>query len=255
MTRWTEFDEPAFLARLRDGDQAAYRTLIHRFHRSLTSMANSVIGSAAQAEEVAQDTWLAFYNGIGRFEGRSSIVTWLFTILMNRARTRAGRERRLVALPPGFDGTAAEERAVPLSAFKPDGHWIEAPRLWDDISPERVIGGRQLWDHVMDLVETLPSGQKAVLILRDIEGQSAEDTCEVLQISAENQRVLLHRARGRVRLAIDALTRPEARKPVVSRAVRSAPTARGGAGIAGRLVELARRIALRLHTGAACLVG
>lgn len=251
MTRWTEFDEPAFLERLRDGDQAAYRTLIRRFHRSLTSMANAVIGSTAQAEEVAQDTWLAFYSGIGRFEGRSSVITWLFTILMNRARTRASREKRLVGLPPGFDGSAGEDRTVPLSAFKPDGHWIEAPRLWDDISPERVIGGRQLWDHVMEVVETLPAGQKAVLIMRDMEGQTAEDTCALLQISAENQRVLLHRARGRVRLAIDALTQPGPRQPVPAVA-RQASGPRRNRGTTAHLKLLVQQLASLLGIGAVC---
>ena len=115
MTRWTEFDEPAFLERLRTGDQAAYRALIRRFHQPLTSMAHSIIGSMAQAEEVAQDTWLAFFSSIGRFEGRSSVVSWLFSILMNRARTRASQEKRLVALPPGIDGASSQERAVPLT--------------------------------------------------------------------------------------------------------------------------------------------
>lgn len=243
MRRWTEFDDPAFLGRLRGGDQAAYRALIRRFHRSLINMANSVIGSAAQAEEVVQDTWLAFFTGVGRFEGRSSIVTWLFTILINRARTRASRERRLVALPPGFDGLGTEERAVPLSAFQPDGHWIETPRLWDDLDPERVLGGRQLWDHVMEVIETLPAGQRAVLIMRDIEGQGAEETCTLLEISAENQRVLLHRARGRVRQAIDTLTRPApVADPTIGPSARAAPIpARRGSRLGRRWVALLAR--------------
>lgn len=161
-------------------------------------MAASVIGSQAQAEEVVQDAWLAVFSGIGRFEGRSSLATWLFTIVLNRARSRATRERRLVALPAGMDGAEPGERGVPLSAFKPDGHWDEAPRLWDDINPERIIGGRQLWDHVQLEIERLASGQRAVLVLRDMEGLTAEETCAMLNISAENQRVLLHRARSRI---------------------------------------------------------
>ncbi|HEX2939739.1 MAG TPA: sigma-70 family RNA polymerase sigma factor [Rhodopila sp.] len=230
MTQWAEFDEPGFLQRLRSGDQAAYRTMIRRFHRALTSMAYSVIGSSAQAEEVTQDTWLAFFSAIDRFEGRSSVVTWLFTILMNRARNRASSEKRLVALPDGFDGASGEDRAVPLSAFKPDGHWIEEPRLWDDIDPERVIGGQQLWQHVTAALEALPPAQKSVLILRDIEGQSAEETCALLQISPENQRVLLHRARGRVRQAIDAVTQSGSSRPqpqvAAAARIRPAPSTR-----------------------------
>lgn len=235
MMTWTKFDDPAFLDRLRNGDEAAYRAMIQRFNRSLVNMAASIIGSVAQAEEIAQDTWLAFFRDIGRFEGRSSITTWLFTILLNRARTRASRERRLVGLPADFDGVGSDERAVPLSAFQPDGHWAEAPRLWDNIHPERVVGGRQLWDHVMTVVEDLPAGQRAVLVLRDIEGQTAEDTCTLLEISPENQRVLLHRARGRIRLAIDQLTQPSGMPATVKRRARSLRS-RAGNGVLRRLL-------------------
>ena len=204
--RQTEFDDPAFLARLRQGDQAAYRLLIRRFHVSLTSVAASIIGSRAQAEEVVQDAWLAVFSGIDRFEGRSSLTTWIFSIVLNRARTRIGREKRLVGLPSILDGSAPGERAMPATSFKPDGHWVEAPRLWDEISPERIVGGRQLWDHVQDLIERLPTGQRAVIILRDMEQRDPEEICQLLAISAENQRVLLHRARARLRQAIDELT-------------------------------------------------
>jgi RNA polymerase sigma-70 factor (ECF subfamily) len=221
--RQGEFDDPAFLARLRQGEPAAYRTLIRRFHSSLVGVAASIIGSRAQAEEVVQDAWLAVFSGIGRFEGRSSVVTWLFSIVLNRARTRASREGRLVGLPALMEGTPPGERAVPLSAFKPDGHWVEAPRLWDELDPERIIGGRQLWDHVQEVIGRLPAGQRAVIILRDMEGRDAEEACELLAISAENQRVLLHRARGRIRQAIDALTGTEAKAAPAVRRTASRP--------------------------------
>jgi RNA polymerase sigma-70 factor (ECF subfamily) len=201
----TEFDAPAFLALLRQGDEAAYRRLIRRFHGSLVGVAASIIGSRAQAEEVVQDSWLAVYAGIGRFEGRSSLVTWLFSIVLNRARTRATSEGRTVGLPALMDGSPPGERAVPAGAFLPDGHWIDEPRLWDEVNPERIVGGRQLFDHAMDCIERLPAGQKAVIILRDLEGRAAEEACALLSISPENQRVLLHRARGRVRQTLDAL--------------------------------------------------
>jgi RNA polymerase sigma-70 factor, ECF subfamily len=200
-----DFDDPAFLARLRAGDGGAYRQLIRRFHASLVSVANSIIGSRAQAEEVVQDAWLAVFNSIDRFEGRSSLATWLFSIVLNRARTRAGREARLFALPGVLDGAQGNERAVDVTEFQPDGHWIDAPRLWDELSPERVVAGRQLWAHVQEAIERLPAGQRAVIILRDMEGRDAEEACTLLGISAENQRVLLHRARGRIRKTIDAL--------------------------------------------------
>ena len=203
-TRRSEFDDPDFLARLRRGDGTAYRQLIRRYHASLVGVATSIIGSHAQAEEVVQDAWLAVHGNIGSFEGRSSLATWLFSIVLNRARTRATREARLVGLPE-LDGGEPNERAVPLSAFQPDGHWVEAPRLWDEVSPERIVGGRQLWDHVQAAIERLPAGQRAVLILRDMEDCAAEEACALLGISAENQRVLLHRARGRIRATVDTL--------------------------------------------------
>ena len=201
----TEFDDPGFLERLRNGDQGAYRSLIRRFHGSLVGVASSIIGSRAQADEVVQDTWLAVFSNIGRFEGRSSLSTWLFSIVLNRARTRISREGRTVALPAILDGSQPGERGVDASAFKADGHWIEAPRLWDEISPERIVGGRQLWQHVQEAIEKLPAGQRAVIILRDMEGKESEEICALLAISPENQRVLLHRARARIRKAVDAL--------------------------------------------------
>ena len=203
--RQTEFDDPAFLERLRQGEETAYRTLIRRFHGALVGVAASIIGSRAQSEEVVQDAWLAVFAGVGRFEGRSSLVTWVFSIVLNRARTRARREGRLVGLPTLMEGTPSGGRAVDVAEFKPDGHWLEAPRLWDELNPERIVGGRQLWDHVQDAIQRLPAGQRAVIILRDMEGRDAEETCALLEISAENQRVLLHRARGRIRASIDAL--------------------------------------------------
>jgi RNA polymerase sigma-70 factor (ECF subfamily) len=196
----TEFDDPAFLDRLRRGEPEAYRRLIRRFHASLVSVAASVIGSHAQAEEVVQDAWIAVFSGIGRFEGRATLGTWLFSIVLNRARTRRGREIRLVALPAEGD-----EGGGDAARFKADGHWLEFPRPWDELDPERLVAGRQLWDHVRAEIDRLPAGQRAVITLRDIEGQDAETTCELLDISAENQRVLLHRARMRVRDTIDLL--------------------------------------------------
>ena len=225
--RQTEFDEPEFLARLRRGDEQAYRALIRRFHGSLIGLAASIIGSRAQAEEVVQDGWLAVLSGIGGFEGRSSVVTWLFSIVLNRARTRATREGRLVGLPALMEGTPPGGRAVDVSEFKPDGHWIEAPRLWDQIDPERIVAGRQLWDHVMEAIDRLPAGQRSVIILRDIEGCEAEEACTLLGLTAENQRVLLHRARGRVRQTIDAVT--GAPRPA---AAAAPPRRRGGAATA-----------------------
>ena len=240
--RQTEFDEPEFLARLRQGEERV-RTLIRRFHGSLVGVAASIIGSRAQAEEVVQDAWLAVFAGVGRFEGRSSLITWVFSIVLNRARTRVRREGRLVALPALMEGTPPGGRAVDVTEFKPDGHWLEAPRLWDLLDPERIVGGRQLWDHVQDAIQRLPAGQRAVLILRDMEGREAEETCTLLEISAENQRVLLHRARGPIRATIDALTGAAQATPASVPATR-----RGRRRTAGmhRLILLAHYCCSRL---------
>jgi hypothetical protein len=150
---------------------------------------------------------------------------------MNRARTRISREGRLVGLGFLMEGTSPTERGVPLSEFKPDGHWAEAPKLWDELNPERIVGGRQLWDHVQGVIDRLPAGQRAVILLRDMEGRDAEETCAVLEISAENQRVLLHRARCRIRQEIDTLVGAEpVRRAVPARRAR-------GAGIVARVMR------------------
>ena len=239
--RPTEFDDPQFLERLRQGDSSAYRILVRRFHTSLVRFAASIIGSHAQAEEVVQDSWLAVCSGVGKFEERSSLVTWIFSIVTNRARTRISREGRLVGLGALMEGTAPHERGVPLSEFKPDGHWAEAPKLWDELNPERIVGGRQIWDHVQAVIDRLPSGQRAVILLRDMEGRDAEETCALLEISAENQRVLLHRARSRIRQEIDTLI---GTAPVSSGAsvhpVRDAKTGSGGNRVTRLLHVLAR---------------
>jgi RNA polymerase sigma-70 factor, ECF subfamily len=207
LARPTEFDAPEFLARLRCGEAQAYRVLIRRFHGTLIRFATSIIGSRAQAEEVVQDAWLAVFSGIGAFEGRSSLVAWVFRIVLNRARTRITREGRLVGLPALTEGSSPGGTAGDVSESRPGGHWSEASRLCDEISPERICGGRQLWNHVTQAIDRLPSGQRAVItIWRDTEGCEAADACKLLGIAAGSQRVQLHRARNRIRQTIDAVT-------------------------------------------------
>ncbi len=203
------FDTPEFLARLRAGDETAYRRLVRRYHGAMVGLAQGVIGSRAQAEEVVQDTWFAVFRNIASFEGRSSLAGWLFTIVRNRARTRITSEGRTVALPE-MEGTG---RAVGMENFTPNGHWAELPALWDEINPERIIGGRQMWEIVHETIQTLPAAQQATIMLRDIEGQSSEAVCDLLGVSEANQRVLLHRARGRVRAAIDVAMGTPQRQP------------------------------------------
>ena len=164
-------------------------------------------GSRAAAEEVVQDTWLAVLSGLDRFEGRSSLKTWVFRILVNRAKTQALQDRRIVpfsALGAG-DG---EGPAVPPERFRPPndprwpGHWSVPPEGWAGQPEERLLAAESM-AVVRETIEALPPSQRAVITLRDIEGWPAEEVCAVLQLSQGNQRVLLHRARSRVRAQLE----------------------------------------------------
>jgi RNA polymerase sigma-70 factor (ECF subfamily) len=247
-----ELDSLAFIELLKQGDQAAYRRLIRRFHGSLVGVASGIIGSRAQAEEVVQDAWLAVFSGIARFEGRSTLASWVFTIVLNRARSRISRESRTVALPAILDGSQPGERVVDGAAFAADGHWRDAPRLWDELDPERLVGGRQLWDHVLEIIERMPSGQKAVIILRDIEGRDGEEICALLGISPENQRVLLHRARCRVRSGIDALVGGTVARVQTPTSAPGGKAKRGGLAFLAWLSQFAGNLYPPMKSRTAC---
>ena len=166
------------------------------------------VPSRAVAEEVVQETWLAVIRGIDSFEGRSSLKTWLFRILSNRAKTRGAREARTIAM----SALAGDEHAVDPDRFLPADHaeapgwWSSYPTAWPE---ERLLAG-EVRDVIEEAVEDLPEGQRAVIALRDIEGWSSDETCDALGITAGNQRVLLHRARSRVRSALEEYMDEEA---------------------------------------------
>lgn len=178
---------------LRAGDEQAFRDLVMRYHARLLRFAESFVPSRAIAEEVVQDTWLGVVRGIDRFEGRASVKTWLFRILANRARSTGLRESRST---PIDDDDLLEGR------FDVNGHWRHAPVPWDDGVESRLLAV-QLSDRVRELLPELPAPQRHVFVLRDIEGLEAEETCELLGVSAGNQRVLLHRARARMRSLLE----------------------------------------------------
>jgi len=194
---------------LQAGDEAVFAAMVERYHPSLVRLALSFVREQSVAEEVAQETWLAVLQGIGRFEQRSSFQTWLFRILTNRAKTRGQREARSVPMSSLGSGVEdADEPAVDPDRFRPPdasqwpGGWAEPPRSWGD-NPEQRLLAAETRRLILDVIAGLPTGQRAVITLRDIEGLSAEEVCNVLELTDTNQRVMLHRARSKVRQALE----------------------------------------------------
>jgi RNA polymerase sigma-70 factor (ECF subfamily) len=181
-------DEDAVLVeRLRAGEEAAYVDLVTRYQPQLLRLAEATVGSRAVAQEVTQDTWLAVLRGVDRFEGRSSFKTWLFHVLLNRARTAAGKEQRA-----GRPDDTVDER------FDQQGAWAEPPEPWADRADDRLIAA-DLAAQVKALLPRLPEAQRQVVLLRDVEGLPPAEVCRLLDITDGNQRVLLHRGRARLR--------------------------------------------------------
>jgi RNA polymerase sigma-70 factor, ECF subfamily len=190
---------------LRAGDEAAFVELMRRYGASMLRIAQMYVRTRAVAEEVVQEAWLAVFRGIGRFEGRSSLKTWLFRILTNTAKTRAVREGRSIP----FSALAAAEEDSP--SVDPDrflgpeerfpGHWSAPPATWGD--PQERLGAAETLDVIKAEIDKLPPAQALVITMRDVEGFTSEEVCNALEISETNQRVLLHRARTRVRRALE----------------------------------------------------
>lgn len=179
------------LVRLRAGDEAAFGELVDRYDGQLRRFARTFVRTDAQAADVVGETWLAVIDGLDRFEGRSSLKTWLFRIVANRARTRAVREARSV---PFASFETDEGPTVDPSAFTQVGGWVSQPA-----SPEEAALSQELRGRIAQVVETLPEQQRRVILLRDVAGLEGPDVAEALGISEGNQRVLLHRARSKVR--------------------------------------------------------
>jgi RNA polymerase sigma-70 factor (ECF subfamily) len=200
-------DERRLIAALRDRDEQAFASLLQMYHSALVRMAMSYVRDRQVAEEVAQETWLGVIRGIDRFRGESSLKTWIFRILTNTAKTRAVRENR--SIPLSSLGGDADEEAVDPERFFPDGdrwagHWISSPGSWREL-PEEILASREAIARIRAAIDALPPTQQQVISLRDIEGWSSEEVCSLLSISETNQRVLLHRARSKVRRALEEL--------------------------------------------------
>jgi RNA polymerase sigma-70 factor (ECF subfamily) len=194
-------DEDAqLIARLRAGDEEAFVALVARHQASMLRLASSFVSSAAVAEEVVQDTWMGVLRGIDGFAGRSSFKTWLLRILVNRARTTGVRERRSVAI-----GDAAP--AVDASRFDASGAWSSPPQHWVQDSDDRLFA-QSLAQRIEQGLAQLPERQREVVTMRDVDGLSSREVCEVLDISEANQRVLLHRGRSHLRQALEDAVAP-----------------------------------------------
>lgn len=199
-----ESDDADLLTKLRAGDRAAFTTLVERHGGALLRFAGTIVKDRAIAEEVVQDAWVAVLRGLDRFEGRSSLRTWLFRVVANRAHTRFVRDGRMVpfsALPEQESGAGA---AAEPDRLDPRGGWVEPPSAWSEENPERLAQRRETRAVLERAVAELPDAQRAVFTLRDVEGLDADETCQLLGLTATNQRVLLHRARVRVRRALEA---------------------------------------------------
>jgi RNA polymerase sigma-70 factor (ECF subfamily) len=203
-------DENAQLvAALKRRDEAAFVALVERYQRPLLRLALVYCRSLAIAEEIVQETWLGVIQGIDRFEGRASFRTWLFHILVNRARTRAEREGRAISFSSlAEEAEAPGEPAVPRERFRPlndkwPNNWAVPPQSWGESADAGLLAGETM-DLVRRAIAQLTPAQQEVITLRDVEGWTSEDVCNVLTISETNQRVLLHRARSRVRAALES---------------------------------------------------
>lgn len=193
--------ELELVERLRAGDEAAFAELVETYGPSLLRLAMTYVPNREVAEDVVQETWIGVLNGIDRFEGRSSLRTWIFRILTNRAQTRGKREARTV--PFSSLGSDEDEEGPDLDRlFGAGGHWANPPANWDELPEEQLLSNETL-RVVQEAIAKLPENQRRVITMRDIDQWTSEEVRSALGITETNQRVLLHRARSKVRRALE----------------------------------------------------
>jgi len=203
-------NDSQLVASLRAGDEATFTRLFREWHPSLLRVAQIFVPSRAVAEEVVQETWLRVLGALDRFEGRSSLKTWVFRILVNTAKTRAQREGRVLPFSALQNPGRVPEAAVDPDRFRPEdddrypGHWLAPPR---ELPEERLLAA-ETRELIAAAIDALPATQAAVIRLRDVDGWSSEEVRNALDISEVNQRVLLHRARAKVRQALEDYLAP-----------------------------------------------
>jgi RNA polymerase sigma-70 factor (ECF subfamily) len=207
VTRLLSPEDALLVEGLRAGDEAAFAAVMRMYGMGMLRVAEMYVSSRAVAEDVVQEAWVGVLRGIGRFEGRSSLKTWLYRIVANTAKTRGVRESRSVPFSSlgdgGDEGTVDADRFIGSGERFP-GHWAVPPQAW---APE----GRLLADETLEVVERaidkLPPAQRAVITMRDVQGFTSEEVCNALDLTETNQRVLLHRARAKVRSALEEYMR------------------------------------------------
>lgn len=203
--------DPGFdseLAALRAGDEEAFQSLIQRYHGPMFRLAMTYVGDRGLAEDVVQEAWLTCLRSLDRFEGRSSLKTWLFGILVNVARARRRKESRILPFASIFrrDDSDSRRPTVDRSRFGSDGMWSDGPHSWDNIPESKALGAETL-QHVRSAIDALPAKQREVILLRDVAGFEAGEVSAVLGISPANERVRLHRARATVRQKLEEYLR------------------------------------------------
>ncbi len=198
-----EGEDAALLARLRDGEEAAFETLILRYHAGMVRLALNYVPNGAVAEEVAQEAWIGVLKGVHGFRGDASLRTWIFRILVNTAISRGRREGRSLPFSALFDAERApREAAMDPAYFDPgNDHWATRPASWEGKPEERLLAA-ETRARLDEAIAALPPAQREVISLRDVQGFASDEVCNALGISESNQRVLLHRARSKVRRAL-----------------------------------------------------
>lgn len=204
--------EPALVARLRAGDEQAFVALVRELDGLLRRLARGIVRSEAQVDDAVQDAWTAVVRGLRTFEGRSTLRTWICRILLNRARTAAVKDGRMVP-ESALAGDDGDDDGAGLDRFSASGAWAAPPAAWTEERPDVLAARVELVALTGAAIEALPERQRLVVVLRDVQGWTAEEVCNALDLSETNQRVLLHRARGRVRLAVEAALAAGGSKP------------------------------------------
>ncbi len=199
-------DETDLVQALRAGDEAAFMQLVERHQGQMLRIARMYVPTRAIAEEVVQEAWLGVLKGLDGFQGRSSLRTWIFRILVNTAKTRGQRERRTVPVSSVWSLQGDEPAVDPARFLGPRerwaGHWAQEPASWETVPEERLLSAETL-AFVSRAIEDLPPSQREVIRMRDVLGWTSREVCNTLDISETNQRVLLHRARSKVRRALE----------------------------------------------------